>query len=114
MGANKVPKSLEQLTLVWGSLKGGCASMHKYALTLEAFPVLQELAEKYQFIIVTPDSQSASLSGWRVPLAKQAATPDVLHAQVSASNASRGTRGQGVDMLHPSLFGSLRGLCVCA
>lgn len=43
------------------------------------------MAEKYQFIMIAPDSRSASLSGWRVQLAKDAPTPDVLHAQVSSA-----------------------------
>ena len=45
--------------------------------------MLQQMAEKYQFIIVTPDSQTAAMTGWRFPLANQAPTPDVLHAQVT-------------------------------
>lgn len=44
---------------------------------------LQQMAEQYQYIVVAPDSNSALLSGWEIPTAKQAPTPDILHTQVS-------------------------------
>jgi len=44
----------------------------------------QDNAEQYKFILIAPDSQSADLGGWRIPLANQAPTPDVLHIQVGA------------------------------
>ncbi len=44
----------------------------------------QDNAEQYKFILIAPDSQSADLGGWRIPLANQAPTPDVLHIQAGS------------------------------
>ena len=39
------------------------------------------MAERYQYIMVAPDSFSAALwPGWHVPTKKEAPNPDVLHA----------------------------------
>lgn len=51
------------------------------------------MAEKYRYIMIAPDSQTAAMTGWRVPLANQPPTPDVLHAQVRCASAFKGSFG---------------------
>lgn len=41
----------------------------------------QQMAEKYKYIVVAPDSRTASLAGWIISTAKQLPTPDILHAK---------------------------------
>ena len=44
------------------------------------------MAEKYQHILIAPDSFTASKSkGWEVPRRWEAPNQDVLHAQVRAA-----------------------------
>ncbi len=43
------------------------------------------MAEMYKFIIVAPDSRTAALSGWSVPLSSEPPSPDVLHTQARGS-----------------------------
>lgn len=45
------------------------------------------MAERYQHIIVAPDSQLATPRGWIVPLGNQAPSLDMLHTMVSARQA---------------------------
>ena len=45
------------------------------------------MAEQYKFIIVAPDSRTAALSGWSVPLSSEPPSPDVLHTQARSSPA---------------------------
>ena len=49
------------------------------------------MAEMYKFIIVAPDSRTAALSGWSVPLSSEPPSPDVLHTQARDSLTDRRT-----------------------
>ena len=76
----------EQAQILVSGHGTSCASLARTLLS--CYFDAQDMAEQYKFIIVAPDSRTAALSGWSVPLSSEPPSPDVLHTQARRSVAA--------------------------